>query len=67
MNEVLEEFARDNLKKHLAKLTEKQQHLFIQMYGFENRDKDINYVVDNMDAETLDWAMMQARNTLTSK
>ena len=48
----------------LAKCTEKQQQLFKQMYAFENMDKDINYAVDNMNAEKLDWAMTQLNRTL---
>ena len=64
MNEKLQDFARDDLKKGLAQCTEGQQRLFKQMYAHENRDKDINFAVYNMPNERLDWAMEQVERTL---
>lgn len=67
MNQKLQNFARNELKKDLAQCTKKQQHLFKQMYGFKNIDKDINYIVDNMQEEKLDWAMRQVERTLDKR
>ena len=67
MNTELQTFARNNLKKGLAKCTADEQHLFKRMYAFKNIDKDINFVVDNMPEEKLDWAMQQVQKTLDKK
>jgi len=64
MNETLKEFAKEKLKKGLAKCTEKQQHLFKQMYAFQYLKKDINYAVDHMSDEKIDWALSQVERTL---
>ena len=67
LNNQLEEFARTKLKEGLAQCTDDQQHLFKQMYAFENLDCPINEAVDNMSAEKLDWAMQQVERTLKNK
>lgn len=64
MNDQLQEFARNELKKGLAQCTEGQQLIFKRMYANRNLDTPINEVVDNMDAKKLDWAMQQVESTL---
>ena len=64
MNEQLQSFARDELKKGLSQLPEAHSHIFKCMYSHENLDADINDVVDSMPEEKLDWAMQQVQNSL---
>jgi hypothetical protein len=64
MNEILIQFARQNLKEGLAKCSPAQVMLFKRMYSHENLETEINSVVDNMPEEKLDWAMQQVQRTL---
>ena len=59
MNNTLQKFARDELKKGLAKCTESQQLLFKRMYANGNLEMPIDEIVDNMPEGKLDWAMQQ--------
>ncbi len=74
MNEDLQIFARDQLKNGLAQCTDGEKTLFKRMYSFPNGvnkpadlEKDIDSVVDDMDAEKLDWAMQQVSRTLKKR
>ena len=67
MNKTLEKFARDELKKGLAKCTEGEHLMFKRMYSHKNLDMDINDVVDSMPSEKLDWAMQQVERSLAKK
>jgi len=69
MNKQLQDFARKTLKKGLNKCTEEEQRRFKQMYAGTgwNMGVDINMVVDEMDADKLDWAMQQVKKTLDKK
>ena len=64
MNNELQTFARDNLKKDLAQCTDEQQLFFKRMYSHKNLKADINNIVDNMSEDKLDWAMQQIERTL---
>ena len=64
MNKTMREFARNNIKVGLAKLPEKWQMRFKQMYLPDNLDADVNDVVDATPEEKLDWAMQQIQNSL---
>lgn len=64
MNNQLSNFARDTLKLGLQKCTPDQQLFFKRMYSHKDLDKDINYVVDQIPDEKLDWAMQQIQRTL---
>lgn len=64
MNGSLQEFARNEIKSGLAKLSESNQVFFKRMYSHNNPDADINDVVDGMPEEKLDWAMQQIQRTL---
>ncbi len=67
MNNQLQNFARAELKKGLAKLPESNQLLYKRMYSHDNLDLSIEEVVDNMPEDKLDWAMQQVLNTLNKK
>lgn len=67
MNDKLQNYARSELKKMLAKCTEPQQLLFKRMYSHSDLTLDINSVVDNMPEDKLDWAMQQCQRTLQVK
>jgi len=69
MNNELQDFARKTLKEGLEKCTDAEQRRFKQMYAGSgwNAGIDINMVVDEMDADRLDWAMKQVRRTLETK
>ncbi len=67
MNNELQNYAREQLKSGLKKCTEGQQRLFKQMYAHKNMDKDIDYAVDNMPEDKLDFAMQQVKRTLEKK
>ena len=65
MNNELQDFARESLKKGLAKLGEKQQLMFKRMYSHKNLELTMNEVVDAMPEEKLDWAMQQVQRTIS--
>ena len=75
MNETFKNEGRKILKNLLSKCTEKQQNLFKRMYSGYGREKseefkmnlDINNVVDNMDAEKIDFAITQVENTINKQ
>lgn len=64
MNQELQDFGRKKLKEGLAKCTEGQQAKFKQMYSFENRKQSIEYAVDHMPDNKIDWAMQQVEKTV---
>lgn len=67
MNETIDTFARDTLKADLQKCTDGQQLLFKRMYAHKNLDRSIEWVVDHMESEKLDWAMQQVQRTLAKQ
>jgi hypothetical protein len=64
MNQQLQTFARETLKKGLAQCSDAQQLIFKRMYSHKNLEKPISEVVDAMPAERLDWAMQQVESTI---
>lgn len=64
MNKQLEDFARKTIKEGLAKCPEDWQVIFKRMYAHGDLEKDINQVVDDMEADKLDWALQQVENSL---
>ncbi len=64
MNKQLQDFARSEIKKGLAKLPESNHLLFKRMYSHENLDLPINDVVDKMEYERLDWALQQVERSV---
>ena len=64
MNSQLQKFARDTLKKGLARLPENHHLLFKRMYSHKNLKANINDVVDQMPEDKLDWAMQQVQRAL---
>lgn len=64
MNEAIQEFAREELKKGLTLLPEGHQHLFKRMYAGGDLEKGINEVVDDMETDKLDWAMQQVQRSI---
>lgn len=67
MNKQLQDYARDTLKAGLLQTTEMQQLLFKKMYSHKNLNMPIEDVVDNLEAEKLDWAMQQVQRTIDEK
>lgn len=67
MNKTLQDFARKELKAGLAKLPEGNVKMFKRMYSHENLELPIDEVVDNMNEERLDWALVQVQNSLKEK
>lgn len=64
MNDPLQEYARSYIKQGLAKCTPEQQRIFRRMYSPTDLNALIDDVVDNMDTDKLDWAMLQVQATL---
>lgn len=64
MNNNLSTYARDSLKKDLLLCTEAQQYMFKRMYAHKNLELSIDQVVDQMDEDKLDRAMVQVDRTL---
>lgn len=50
---------RAEIKRILALLTDQNRLFFKRMYSHLDLDKDINQVVDDMDAKKLTWALKQ--------
>ncbi|KKN78318.1 hypothetical protein LCGC14_0351770 [marine sediment metagenome] len=67
MNNQLQKFARDSLKKGLSQCTTAEKLLFKRMYSHNNLDLHIDKVVDNMPEDRLDWAMQQVQRTVDKK
>lgn len=64
MNNSVEDFIRDSLKRGLKRLPEKWQLTFKRMYSHKDLEKDIEAVVDDMPTDKLDWALTQVENSL---
>jgi hypothetical protein len=64
LNKKLSNYARNELLKGLSQCTEAQQHLFKRTYAGGKLELSIEKVVENMDDEKLDWAMVQIDNTI---
>jgi hypothetical protein len=64
MNDELQAYARETLKKWLAQCTEAQQMLFKRMYAHGKLDLPIDKVVELMPEERLSRAMEQVEATL---
>ena len=64
MNNILQNYARAQLKEMLARCTKDMQMLFKRMYSHKDLTLDIDTVVNNMPEEKLDWAMQQCERTL---
>ncbi len=67
MNEREEYILRRQLKQALDECDERQQYKFKQMYAFGKQETPIHDVVDNMEAEKLDWALQQISNTFKNR
>ena len=67
MNDQLQQFARNQIITGLAKLPESHCLLFKRMYSFQDLEKNIDAVVDEMDEEKLDWALTQVENSLAKE
>lgn len=65
MNKILSKFARDWLKANLATCTEGQRGVFKRMYSHKNLSCPVDYAVDAMPDDKLDWAMQQVEQTVT--
>lgn len=50
---------RTEIKRILALLNDQNRLFFKRMYSFPDVEKDINMVVDEMDAKKLSWALKQ--------
>ena len=64
MNDQLQAFARSTLKLGLEKCTKGQHLMFKRMYSHLDIDKDINDVVDCMEEEKLNLAMVQVQRSV---
>ena len=64
MNNSVEDFIRDSLKRGLKRLPEEWQLTFKRMYSHKDLEKDIKAIVDDMPTDKLDWALTQVENSL---
>lgn len=64
MNDQLQEFAKKNLKDSLSMLPAIHQMLFKRMYSHTDLEVDINDVVDRMDSDRLNLAMLQVQSSV---
>ena len=64
MNISLADYARENIKEGLLKLSEGHQMKFKRMYSHNNLELPIEDVVKNMPERNLDWALTQVQNSL---
>jgi len=74
MNAGLQEYARKEIKKGLAELTDVNRRMFKMMYGAPKGKPaktglafSIDEIVDNMPEEELDLALSQVHRTLKRK
>ena len=66
MNNDLQVFAREEIKKGLSQCNDRQRDLFKRMYAYNKPELTMAEVVDTMPEDKLDWAMQQVKRTLTS-
>ena len=64
MHEMLQNFAREQIKAGLLQCTDPQKLLFRRMYSHKNLEKTIDDVVDAMPAEKLENALDQVERTV---
>ncbi len=64
MNEQTVIFMRQTLLEGLNKCTDKQVLFFKRLYAGDAKTKSIEFIVSNMPAAKLDWAMQQVERTL---
>ncbi len=64
MNDALDRYARQTIKEGLSQLPESWQMLFKKLYAKGDLEKPIDEVVDLMDADRLDGAMLQVERSL---
>jgi len=67
MNKTVVNFIREEIKKGLAQLEDKNRLLFNRMYSHDNLERPVNEVVDDMPEEKLNWALTQVENSLRKK
>ena len=65
MNNDLQVFAREEIKKGLSQCNEGQRNLFRIMYANNKPELTMAEIVDAMPKDKLDWAMQQVKRTLT--
>jgi hypothetical protein len=56
--------AKGILKELLAECTTEQQLFFKRMYSHNNLELPINDVVDQMNEDKIDWAIIQTERTI---
>lgn len=54
---------RTEIKRLLHLLEDDHRSVFKRMYSHTDLNKDINYVVDDIPAKKLDWALTQCQNS----
>jgi hypothetical protein len=64
-NQIIQD-TRKEIKEGLLQLEDKHRNLFLRMYSFNDLNKDINEVIDNMEEEKLDVAASQIERTLST-
>ena len=65
MNNELQKYARDKIKKYLSQCTETQVRMFRSMYAVGTDSSiSIEEVIDNIPEGKLDWCMTQCYNSL---
>jgi len=65
MNNDLQVFAREEIKKGLSQCNDRQRDLFKRMYAYNKPELTMAEVVDAIPEDKLDWAMQQVKRTLT--
>jgi hypothetical protein len=54
---------REEIKRLLSLLDERNRTVFNLMYSPDNTNNDVNDTVDKMPAKRLDWALTQCQNS----
>ena len=67
MNSTLTIYARDFLKENLRKCSFEQRMLFKRMYSHDKPKLPMEEVINEMDEDKLDWAMVQVQRILDKK
>ena len=64
MNRSLADYARQQIKEGLLKLSEKHRKFYKRLYSHNNRELPIEDVIKNMPDDKLNCALTQVQNTL---
>ena len=63
MHKKIINYAKEEIKSGLEKLTDKHRLFFKRLYSHGNLDKPVNDIVNELPSDKLSWALTQVENS----